>query len=340
MTRHRRSEKFLRRALLLALLLSAPGCGTYVARRMVQAPNTYARWLTPQARVELDFDRNYLTNFATHFAEVGPPSARLRYRIVEPAQHDFVAKQTNWVAGGKPHYVFTFQAHVPGVTNAWSGQPRGTVLLLHGYGLAQFAMAPWALRLAEAGWRCVLVDLRGHGKSTGKRIYYAMQEPLDLRQLLDQLEREGQLRSPVAALGESYGAVLALRLKADDPRVKRVVAIAPYAVLANAVMNITHEYADWMPENFPRAGVRELPQMLKVPPAELDTITELARRPVRALFVAGEEDRISPVREVERLYAQAGSGSQLVVVPQASHESVTYFFHGLVPPVLKWLESE
>ena len=70
----------------------------------------------------------------------------------------------------------SFGADVPGRTNQWSAHPRGTVILLHGYGLAQFAMVPWAIRLAQSGWRCVLVDLRGHGKSTGKKVYFGTRE--------------------------------------------------------------------------------------------------------------------------------------------------------------------
>ena len=53
---------------------------------------------------------------------------------------------------------------------------------------------------------------------------------------------------PVAAMGESYGAALALRWKTDEQRVDSVVAIAPYAVLSNAVLNIRHEYAHWFPQ--------------------------------------------------------------------------------------------
>lgn len=333
------AKRFGRWSPVLALALATSGCGTYVANRMVQSPNTYPQWLTPQARVELAFDQRFLTNFPAHFTEVGPPSAKLRYRIVEPGDYDFSVAQTNWVQRGKPHYVFNFHAKVPGVTNAWSANPRGTVLLLHGYGVAQFAMSPWALRLAQEGWRCVLVDLRGHGKSTGSKIYYGVQEPLDLSQLLDQLTSDGQLTGPVAAIGESFGAALALRLKAADPRVDRVVAIAPFAGLSNVVLNICHEYAGWMPKSFPRAGVQRLPELLKIPAAELDTTTVLARHPVTALFVAGGDDKISPVSEVRKLYDAAGPASELFVVPQASHESVTYFFNGLVPPVLAWLDG-
>jgi pimeloyl-ACP methyl ester carboxylesterase len=211
---------------------------------------------------------------------------------------------------------------------------------LHGYGLAQFSLAPWALRLAQEGWRCVLVDLRGHGKSTGKRIYYGTRETRDLSQLLDRLEQDGQLNDPVAAFGESYGAALALRWKAAEPRVRTVVAITPYAGLSNAVLNLCHEYAGWVPRMFLRAGLKKLPAVLEVPAQELDTSTELARNPVAALFVAGAEDRITPVADVEQLQALAAPGSKLMVVPGATHEAVTYFFADLVPPVLAWLAGE
>ena len=330
----------VRLALVLGVALASSGCGNFVARRMAQSPNTYPRWLTPPARVELAFDAVMLTNFPPHYAEVGPPTARLRYRIVEPADYNFTTSATNWMKRGRPYHHFSFGFKFTGPTNAWSAQPRGTVLLLHGYGVAQFAMAPWAMRLAQDGWRCVLVDLRGHGKSTGDRIYYGIQETRDLSQLLDQLARDGRVAGPVAALGDSFGATLALRLKATDPRVERAVAIAPYGILSNVVLNIYHEYADWLPRWFPRQGLKHLPGLLNVPAEELDTATVLARQPVAALFVAGGGDKISPEAEVRKLYAQAKPGSELLVVPEASHESVTYYFNGLVQPVLAWLRGE
>jgi hypothetical protein len=58
---------------------------------------------------------------------------------------------------------------------------------------------------------------------------------------------------------------------------------------------------------------------------------------VTALFVAGAEDKIAPVKDVEQLRALAAPGSELIVVPDATHEAVTYFFAGLVPPVLACL---
>ncbi len=131
-------------------------------------------------------------------------------------------------------------------------------MLLHGWGVGQFSMAPWALRLAQGGWRCVLVDLRGHGKSTGKQIYFGIEETHDLSQLLDHLAQDRGLKEPVAAFGESYGAALALRWKTVEPRVRSVIAITPYACLSNSVMNLRQEYASWMPKILVEAGMNQL----------------------------------------------------------------------------------
>jgi pimeloyl-ACP methyl ester carboxylesterase len=307
---------------------------------MAQAPNTYPDWFAPKAPVAVAFSPKFLTNFPKHFVTVGPPAAKLCYRVIEPADYHLKITSTNWLEAGRKQFEFTFHADLPAESNAWTSAPRGTVVLLHGYGLAQFSMAPWALRLAQAGWCCVLVDLRGHGKSTGKRIYFGVQEARDLSRLLDVLAHDGQLTEPVAAFGESYGAALALRWKTIEPRVRTVVAITPYAGLSNAVLNLGREYAGWMPSGFIRAGLKKLPAVLEVPAGELDTTTELARCPVTALFVAGAEDKITPVSDVEQLHALAAPGSELIVVPDATHESVTYFFADLVPPVLNWLSGQ
>ncbi len=325
---------------LPALLLVTTGCGGFFARRMAQAPNTYPKWLAPAAPVELAFNSKFLTNFPTHFVDVGPPPARLLFRVVEPADYQLKVAATNWLARGEPRFKFAFTADVPGVTNGWSRSPRGTVVLLHGYGVAQFAMAPWALRLAEDGWRCVLVDLRGHGKSGGKRIYFGTREARDMSRLLDVLDRDGQLAKPVAAVGESYGAALALRWKADDPRVGSVVAIAPYAVLSNAVLNICREYAAWFPSTFLKSGLKKLPAVLEVEPGQLDPATTLPRNPVAALFVAGAQDRVTPIRDVRKLYEAAAPESGWLVVPNATHEAVTYYLDELTTPVLAWLDGK
>ena len=133
---------------------------------------------------------------------------------------------------------------------------------------------------------------------------------------------------------------MALRWKTVEPRVGRVVAIAPYAELSNVVLNICHEYAGCLPRTWVKAGLKHLPSLLMVEPGQLDTTQVLARGPVIALFAAGTEDRITPLTDVRKLHQGAAPGSELVVVPGATHEAVTYFFEELLPPVLSWLKTQ
>ena len=324
--------------LLLAVALNTAGCGTFVAHCISRSPNLYPTWFA-HGGVELQFNPRLLTNFVNRSVEVGPPPARLYYRVVGPANYGLRVTATNWMSHGEKDYRFTFRATVPAPTNQWTSAPRGTVILLHGYSLAQFSMLPWALQLGQEGWRCVLVDLRGHGDSTGRRIYFGVKETADLSQLLDALARSNDLSAPVDAVGESYGASLALRWKTVEPRVDAVVAISPYPSLSNAVLNIAGQYAGWVPRGLVKSGVKQLPKVLQIPAAEFDTTTVLKRKRIAALFVAGAEDKITPIADVERLRQLAAPGSELVVVPDATHEALTYYFKEIGPPLQKWLEG-
>lgn len=310
-----------------------------MAERMVQAPNTYPDWIKHEMPIQLNFGSKVLTNFPLRSVEVGPPAARLSYRVIEPRNYRLSFTSTNWQQQGRTWVKFTFRPQLPGLPTPFTSAPRGTMVLLHGYSLDQRRMVPWAFRLAQEGWQCVLLDLRGHGKSTGKRIHFGLVETSDLSQLLNELHRNGQLVEPVGVLGESYGAALALRWKTVESRVRSVVAIAPYAELSHAVLNMRKHNAAFVPANWVRAGLKHFPEVLRTNAADLDLTTVLQRSPVTALFVAGADDNIAPVDEVNRLRAMAAAPSRLLIVPHAAHEAVPYFFNSLVEPVLSWLEQ-
>jgi pimeloyl-ACP methyl ester carboxylesterase len=324
--------------LLTALLLGGSGCGRWMAHRLAQAPNSYPQWFAPKPRVELAFEAGFITNFPASFLEIGPPAARLRYRVVDPADYGVTASSTNWWEGRRHRFRFSFHASLPGKPLPHPSHIRGTVVLLHGYGLSQVTMAPWALRLAQEGWRTVMVDLRGHGKSTGKRIFYGVREADDLRQLADELARQGRLAGPLVALGDSYGAALALRWQTRDPRVRSTVAMAPYAELAPAALNLRREYARFFPARWVKAGFDRMPKLLEVTPAELDTIRVLQGHPVEALFIAGGRDAIAPPDEVRRLRELATPTSRFLLVEDSVHEVLPYQFEELTGPVLEWLD--
>jgi pimeloyl-ACP methyl ester carboxylesterase len=130
---------------------------------------------------------------------------------------------------------------------------------------------------------------------------------------------------------------LAVRWAAFEPRVRTAVAIGPYAQLSSAVLNVRREYAPLVPKVCVQAGLKELPSLLKVEPGELDPINVLLRHPVPGLFVAGEDDQLTPPSEVKRLEDAAAAGSRFLVVSKATHEALPFFLKDLAGPMVEWL---
>ena len=175
-------------------------------------------------------------------------------------------------------------------------------------------MVPWAWRLAQEGGRCVLVDLRGHGQSPGKNIYWGLKESHDMSQLLDELEHQGQLAPPVAVLGDSSGAALALRWKTLDPRVGTVVAIAG--------MGLSFKQISDQPPEVPKPSKPRI--IIKLDTKLLDACAGQYGFPPDAAFPTGI--KLTIWRQGDQLAGRAvgknGGGGEFDLYP----ESETHFF--------------
>ncbi len=306
---------------------------------MRQAPNTFPRALGPAPAVHYGFPGQWLAEFPLRHVSVGSPDIRLAYRVIPPAAYGFHIRSTNWLDGDRRRYRFDFLAEVPAPPTGTPPPTRGTLFLLHGYGVSGTTMLHWGLALAEDGWRCVLVDLRGHGESGGRKVWFGARESHDLRQLADELDRRGELTSPCAVLGASYGAALALKWSGEDPRLNATVAMTPYAELQPAVLAIRDGYARWIPRRWVRSAAARLPQVTEAGTDGLDPLRWLTKRPVRALFVATDHDPIAPLKEVRRLFSAALPGSAYERLEHGIHETAPFQFEELLPPVRAWLES-
>lgn len=144
------------------------------------------------------------------------------------------------------------------------GEPaRGTVVVLHGIRDRKDSMLPLGRQLVERGFQALLVDLRGHGTSTGAHLTYGVRDREDLSALLDELALHGLLVEPIGVHGTSYGAATALLFGAHDRRVDAVVSLAPFASLREVVPTyatlmfgpVGHALPDaWIQDVIDRAG--------------------------------------------------------------------------------------
>lgn len=201
-----------------------------------------------------------------------------------------------------------------------AAEPRATVFVLHGIRDSRASMHGWAALLGAAGLRAVLVDLRGHGRSTGDALSYGVFDAHDLSRVLDDLDARGLRVGRVGVLGVSYGASTAIEWAGADPRVQRVVAVAPFASLADVVPGYSPIP---LPGPFVRAAIALAGKMGGYDPAlasPRDAVTH-TRAPVLLLHGTAD-DRIPPWHS-RAIAAAAPDHSELVLVDGATHDTIT-----------------
>ena len=216
---------------------------------------------------------------------------------------------------------------------------RGTVFLLHGYGLTKELMLPWAMILAQAGYRTVLMDLRGHGHSTGDRIYFGRIERTDLVQCLDALEQRRVCAGPVGVLGISYGAVIALQWAAVDPRVQSVTAISPYSDPGTGMLEYLKTYAPELSAGKDQKAAGMVARRLAAEWPDLTTVAAVRGLKQPVLFVRGGHDELCSGEELSRLLAAAPTGSEVKEVPLANHLVAGMCISQLAGSVTNWFGS-
>lgn len=226
---------------------------------------------------------------------VGPPSASLSVSILNPTNND--------------------------------APPRGTILVLHGMSARSAWMHGKARALADAGYRAVLVDLRGHGASTGQRLTYGLREAEDLTYVLDALAIRRLLVGRVGVLGISYGATTAIHLAAIDRRVSAVVAIAPFADMRSEVSHYTRTIGlpgigPFLSEEKIQTAVDEAGLIGGFDPDDANATQAIRQTDAQVLLIHGRADFIIPDEHSHRLHAAAPDHSEVKIFPALGHFTI------------------
>lgn len=233
---------------------------------------------------------------------VGPPDTTLSVWIIEP------------------------RSSVTSPTSSDEPVSRGTIIVLHGIRDTKRTMLGWGKMLAKSGYRAVLVDLRGHGRSPGEWITFGVREARDLSQLLDALDERGLLTAPVGVYGTSYGGAVGIQFAASDPRVQAVVAVAPFQSLRAVVPSYVRYFVPlgscvpdaWIYNAIDRAG-----KLASFDPDSASPLEAIQRISAPVLLIHGRADRRIPYQHSEALHAAAPERTRLIIIDGATHLSIT-----------------
>ncbi len=269
------------------------GCSSFLSQVMTTPPNRFnpfsrAATTAPAARQVLGIDQQFTV-------AVGPPEASLSVSIVEPSSQQ---------------------------------PPRGTLLVLHGIWGRSLWMLGTAQMLAEEGYRAVLVDLRGHGKSTGEKVTYGIQESLDLSQVIDELEDRNLISGRLGVYGISFGAATSIQLAGRDERIEAVVAVAPFSTMRDVVPDYSRTVLPGIERLIPNEtiqnAVNQAGQRADFDPDMADTISAISQTDAPVLIVHGTDDWMVPPYHALRLYEAAKGQSRLVFIPRTGHVKIWF----------------
>jgi pimeloyl-ACP methyl ester carboxylesterase len=282
----------LRRLLLVLVVATAlfpTGCVPVMSRLFVSAPN-HGNLLAGRVNVGLP---DHLAGVDQRFwVDVGPPYARLSVAVVNP----------------------------PGDV-----QPRGTVLVVHGFRNRAFWMRDTANLLAGSGYRAVLVDLRGHGRSSGDWLSYGVHESADLSQVIDALEERGLVAGRLGVYGISLGASTAIQLAGRDPRVAAVAAVAPFASMRDEVPHYFRTVflpARWIDDATLQEAIDHAGWLGGFDPDEASALRAIRQTAAPVLIVHGTDDWLVPPQNGILLHTAAPRSSQLVLLPGLGHVTI------------------
>lgn len=227
-------------------------------------------------------------------------------------------------------------------------EPLGTVFVLHGIRSDKFWLRGLAAQVAAQGYRAILPDLPGHGRSSGDWLTYGACEASEMKALLDELTKQGRVSGNVGVVGLSYGAAVAVQLAAVDPRVRAAVAIAPFSSLRQVVPEYVSHYlpllGQLVPASFVQHAVDQAGALGSFDPDSASPLVAVTRTQAQILFVHGQADRHIPATQSSALHAAAPTHTQLMLVEGDDHFSIAtdrtraIETHGM-PWLHRWLDA-
>ncbi|HUQ09300.1 MAG TPA: alpha/beta hydrolase [Steroidobacteraceae bacterium] len=329
-------------AACVALMLS--GCvSSLLARKVVAPPN--------KSGIKALFeDSVIIRNAPLAFTDVwkvhaGPPPADIVVASIEPGDYGFAYDlELSYPEGRSPkidHFSAFWRAAKDAVPSPVAS--KGTLLFLHGYLQDKRFLTPWALRLAQAGYRCALLDLRGHGDSTGRHISFGAFEAADVSAVIDDLARRGWDVSRVGLFGVSYGASVGLLTAGRDTRVQSVVAFEPFSSAEKAVPELMRSAfaaeARGITDDQFAAAYRKESALAGFAWADADIFAALRRTRAPVLFLHGEADTWLSPGHSRALFDQAPPGSRLELVPRDNHVTLPLQIAPFEAEVIGWFDA-
>jgi len=210
-------------------------------------------------------------------------------------------------------------------------EPRGTVLLVHGWTSEAAFMTAFSEPLRRSGLRVVAFDFPAHGHSPGRRTNLAA----CARAMLGVAEYYGPID---AAVAHSFGGFVALLVAEGGPPLPHAYSIGRFVLIAcpNRLIDVTRDFGGRLGLSAQAQRVYEhhLERVGHRPVATFSAVELLRKVAAPALLVHGSEDREVPFVNAAEV-AKACPTARLLPFEGFGHRTILY-----APPVIRAVMKE
>lgn len=333
---------------LIPIVLSISSCANYiVAVQMVSAPNDSLLGTTVNNQFELINNatdqliaRNGFQRSKIKLTESG---IEISYFDIPAADYGYMFNtKPMLMESGKIQWIHThwqWKDNSCFVANEYQDQSR-IILMLHGWARDNRSLMSYAVEFAQLGFRVIVPDLRGHGKSSGEWLSFGVQESMDISEFADQLQLK---RFDV--LGFSLGAATALQMASRDKRVNRVIAVAPMHSIEETIPKFGLRSRPWIAYLLEDNEQNIVSSATKLTGFDLtetsNTLVASSKITNPTLLVYGENDQMSDADLNRSIYESLiGDDNALRSMPDLRHTFVLQHQAELTKIVASWMGLE
>jgi uncharacterized protein len=194
-----------------------------------------------------------------------------------------------------------------GIQLAPWGQLRGTLVLLHGYSGRKEDYFPVAERFCAAGFRCIVIDLPGHGENPATTATFGKNEVQLVESVLD--DAAGRFHfSPThcGLFGLSQGGAIALQAAArPGSRWSAIASVSAFASLDQPVRYSANQISPMLTKisAFTTAACAcGVHCRVGFFPSEIQPVSAAKSIQIPAFIAHGDQDDFIPIRSGEEIF--------------------------------------
>ena len=223
---------------------------------------------------------------------------------------------------GVPQEEFQVQSTDDITIRGWKTQPpnpKGVLLMAHGYLMNRSELSPLAVQLYEKGWASMILDLRAHGKSGGKKATFGVLERHDVAAAA-KLAREEFPNLPIVMVGSSMGSAACAFALADDPSLADgLVLDSSYSKLPDAVLGWWYFLGGKPLRAFLWPSVFVAAPFVGFNPFKVDVAEAVKKLKIKVLLMHGDVDTLANPRQAARNLEAAGDCGEIVWFEGCGH---------------------